>query len=360
MKRIGCAALLLVALAVLRAGPARASDGSIEINAAKAGAGGVTSFDGPGFPVTLSAPGSYRLTGDLLVGDPGTGAISITSADVTVDLGGFTVSGCPSLPCPAGAGSGIISSRDGSVVRNGRINGMGAEGIVLQSRARVEDVDVAGNGGTGITVLQGSVRRVSATGNAGVGVSLGGGLLEDSELRGNAGLGASLGNGASYARNVFSANATSVSGGHATGGNVCSDNLCSVSGARRFYLGGTPGVNGANAQSGCVTGFHMASMWEVHEPSALFYDRSRGETLPDAGQGPPSLVGWIRTGNFTDAQPSFGRGNCSAWTSSSNADYGGIAFLAPDWNGAQTSTIPPWTGYPVPCDSEFLVWCVED
>jgi hypothetical protein len=82
MLRIGCRALLLVAIAILHPAAALASDGAIEINAAKAAAGGVTPGDTPGFPITLDTPGSYRLTGDLAVGDPDTGAISITSADV--------------------------------------------------------------------------------------------------------------------------------------------------------------------------------------------------------------------------------------------------------------------------------------
>ena len=44
---------------------AAAVDGVIEINQAKALAGGVTTTDAAGFPVTLDASGSYRLTGDL-------------------------------------------------------------------------------------------------------------------------------------------------------------------------------------------------------------------------------------------------------------------------------------------------------
>ena len=42
-----------------------AGDGVIEINAAAAAAGGVTATDTPGYPVTIDAPGSYRLTGNL-------------------------------------------------------------------------------------------------------------------------------------------------------------------------------------------------------------------------------------------------------------------------------------------------------
>ena len=44
-----------------------ASDGVIEINQARALQGGVTEGDTPGFPVTISQSGSYRLTGNLTV-----------------------------------------------------------------------------------------------------------------------------------------------------------------------------------------------------------------------------------------------------------------------------------------------------
>src|SRR5271156_5439677 len=57
------------ALTAWLAAPAWAVDGVIEINQASAKAGGVTPGDTPLFPVTLSQPGSYRLTGNLDVTD---------------------------------------------------------------------------------------------------------------------------------------------------------------------------------------------------------------------------------------------------------------------------------------------------
>jgi len=57
----------LIALVTLLGGPALAVDGVIEINQARANAGGVTLSDGPGFPVTIDHNGSYRLTSDLTV-----------------------------------------------------------------------------------------------------------------------------------------------------------------------------------------------------------------------------------------------------------------------------------------------------
>src|SRR5262245_24689246 len=88
-----CAALATTALAV----PALAVDGAIEFNQAAVSAGGITPGDTPGFPATLSLPGSYRLTGNLdLRGEPSppnTTAVEITAKDVTLDLNGFAIIG---------------------------------------------------------------------------------------------------------------------------------------------------------------------------------------------------------------------------------------------------------------------------
>ncbi len=58
---IALASLLLLGLA----GTARAVDGVILIDQSKAMAGNITPGDAPGFPVTISQPGSYRLSSNL-------------------------------------------------------------------------------------------------------------------------------------------------------------------------------------------------------------------------------------------------------------------------------------------------------
>ena len=58
--------------------PALAVDGVIEINQARALAGGVTPGDTAGFPVSLNDSGSYRLTSDL-VPPPGIGVPGLTT-----------------------------------------------------------------------------------------------------------------------------------------------------------------------------------------------------------------------------------------------------------------------------------------
>jgi hypothetical protein len=123
-------------LAALSAAPCLAVDGVVEINEARALAGDVTPGDTPGFPVTLSRPGSYRLTSRLATSSKSTTAILVTSDDVTLDLNGFTIAcafvveggaipaGCLALSGP-GDGVGVdVATRARTSVRNGVIRDM--------------------------------------------------------------------------------------------------------------------------------------------------------------------------------------------------------------------------------------------
>ena len=138
--------LLLTALLGL-ASPVLAVDGVIEINQTRALAGGVTASDTEGFPVTIDAPGSYRLTGNLEVAATAVHAVEITADNVTLDLNGFAIVGPGS-----GSGSGVVggSPRENITVVNGTVRDMGASGVYLGDRARVERVRTLNNGGTGI------------------------------------------------------------------------------------------------------------------------------------------------------------------------------------------------------------------
>jgi hypothetical protein len=77
----------LILFAVLTA-PSFAVDGVVLINRSSALAGNVTPGDTPGFPVTISVSGRYRLSGNLTV-PANTDAIDITANNVTIDLNGF-------------------------------------------------------------------------------------------------------------------------------------------------------------------------------------------------------------------------------------------------------------------------------
>ncbi len=159
---------LAFAFASLTATVAHAAGGMIEINQARALAGGVTASDTAGFPVTLDSRGSYRLSSNLTRPDNGN-AISISADDVSLDLGGFTIagpvtcSGAPVTSCSATLGSsGILGSTRLNVsVRNGTVRGFSGHGVSLGSYARIESVQAIGNGNNGILVGAGSIVRSS-------------------------------------------------------------------------------------------------------------------------------------------------------------------------------------------------------
>ena len=63
--------------------PALADDGVLGINATCAVQTGRFAGDTPGYPVTLSQPGSYRLTSNLVQPDAATSVIRATANDVS-------------------------------------------------------------------------------------------------------------------------------------------------------------------------------------------------------------------------------------------------------------------------------------
>ena len=143
--------LILCACAI----PLYAVDGVVLINQNAALAGNVTPGDTPGFPVVITVPGSYRLSGNLTVPDADTVGIEINAENVTIDLNGFSINGptvCSGFPVtscsPLGFGRGILSTKANTTVMNGKINGMGSAGI--QITGRIERVDVSNNGNSGI------------------------------------------------------------------------------------------------------------------------------------------------------------------------------------------------------------------
>ncbi len=181
-----CAALLPLAAV------AHAGNGVVEINAVRAAAGGVTPGDQPGLPVTLTIPGSYRLTGNLHTDDANKTVILVQSVDVSLDLNGFEISGpanCSGLPAQAcsGVGNGIGIASSGFVqvaVRNGTVRGMGSSGLSLWE-ARVEGVRSIGNGGYGILVWFGLVRDCVVVSNRFAGAQVLHGNVARSQARAN-------------------------------------------------------------------------------------------------------------------------------------------------------------------------------
>lgn len=274
---------IVLLLVVMVVAPAAAVDGVIEINQAKAKAGGVTAGDTPLFPVTISQSGSYRLTSNLDLTDatarPGgssaenTTAISITANDVSLDLNGFTIKGptvCTGEPptqmlacTPTGTGRGIDGSSVNSVrIFNGTVRGMGDAGIILSAGARVERVHVISNGSTGIFVQDNStVIGSTALQNDSIGIAIsgGGGVFSNNTAVNNSGSG--IQGGGTVVNNTARRNAGSgITSADAAIGNTAQDN-----GGFGLNLGATAGYtnnvltgnNGGNANPQVTGGIQM-------------------------------------------------------------------------------------------------------
>ncbi|MCR9094322.1 MAG: right-handed parallel beta-helix repeat-containing protein [bacterium] len=154
--------ILLKAIALLctTAAPVLAGDGRIEINQARALAGGVSSSDAPGFPVTLESQRSYVLTSSLYVpaATPGI-QFPASSEGISLDLNGFTVEGpvaCTGTPvsCSArGVADGIRAhSAKDATIRNGNIRGFDGSGVeaLFASGLTIESLRVRSNAGDGL------------------------------------------------------------------------------------------------------------------------------------------------------------------------------------------------------------------
>ncbi len=160
-----------------------------------------------------------------------------------------------------------------------------------------------------------------------------------------------MGAESAYAHNVVTGAGQSgpedaITGGVPTAGNVCDDGTCRPFGSRRFYLTKNA-VAGSSAGTRCDTGFHVAHLSEILDPSSLHYDADRGyQTFNGGGQGAPFLVpGWLY----------LLINHCSDYAG------GGLGTSAQLATGA-ASDIPgtPWlVNSTDSCINTQRVWCVE-
>lgn len=192
--------LLIAITTIITTAPAFASDGQLEINQACAVNTGCFPGDAAGFPVTVPAPGSYLLTGNLATGSSAVTAIEVAANDVTVDLNGFTISCAPAIGAAprecngSGDGYGVIWDRSGrlnTTVRNGTVTGMGQWGVGVHLFGRVENITARNNGGFGIFGFNASVivgNIAVDNGNSGISINAGG-IVKDNLSVGNANAG---------------------------------------------------------------------------------------------------------------------------------------------------------------------------
>lgn len=166
---------------------APAAHAQVNIDTAAALAGGVTPGDAPGFPVTLSVPGSYRLTSNLTTTllAPST-LVDITATNVALDLNGFTVGGPHTCiangsvtagnTCTSGTGNPPLIYIQGRAARihSGFVDGGGGNGIQayfgmtdISGGPTIEDVIVSNNRERGIflSTSGATLRNVTAVFN---------------------------------------------------------------------------------------------------------------------------------------------------------------------------------------------------
>lgn len=136
----------------------------------------------------------------------------------------------------------------------------------------------------------------------------------------------------------------------------------SSAGMRQFYL--TQGTyNGAiDTDTVCAEGYHMASMWELLDPSNLKYNTQLGRTTDDSGQGPPTWAStaWVRTGAVSNASSTSptGQANCNSWTTGSSEDWGTYVYLSTEWVAPENMGV--WYATRGVCSNMLRVWCVSD
>ncbi|MDR3388003.1 MAG: right-handed parallel beta-helix repeat-containing protein [Rudaea sp.] len=264
--------MLALAMAPLAAS---AVPGALEINK-DCIAVGCFAGDAPGYPVTITQPGSYILTSDLAPpGDSNTNAIEVSASPVDVDLNGHTVDGggtCTGTPvtsCAGFAGNrGLNFSNNGNPgvfhLHDGTVRGFGSGGIVVfdsgdgtvldhltvtqnnygalivasttLTTTRVRDSQFVRNNQSGMTVANGTNRLLiensTAVGNATTGFVMGlGSVAVGNRISSNGNTGlycGDIGAACGLGQNVFSLN----NGGGAApqfqvttlrdmGGNVC-------------------------------------------------------------------------------------------------------------------------------------------
>ena len=129
--------------------------------------------------LTISAPGSYYLTGDVKV-TSGNG-IAITADDVTLDLNGFTISS--SANPAAGTAIRIFNECQGIVIRNGHIRGL----IYVYGPNDVYGTGFEHGVYTSFTMRTCLVTDLTVNGVSGIGICLDGGSTIDRCVVGNCG-----------------------------------------------------------------------------------------------------------------------------------------------------------------------------
>lgn len=183
-------------------------------------------------PFTISTSGSYYLTGNL-TGPLGQDGITVNADDVTIDLGGFTMTGGPGQTNAIKAGQ-----RTNVTVRNGTIKGWAAGGVafLLTDQGRIESVSFRNCPNSAIFTGEGSLVRNCTIRDSGT-VSISTGSTIDS---------CTLTNVSSGINSLDGSVVTNCVVANCTGGNAA------------IYLGGACTVTGCSVIGGNSQGISVA------------------------------------------------------------------------------------------------------
>jgi hypothetical protein len=193
---------LVAGAAALLAASSPAAAGTHEIDQRCALVDGCFPGDSGGFPVTITQPGTYRLTSNLDIrGVPApqdVTAIEIvhTARGALLDLNGFALVGANTCSAPPagctgnGTGYGVRGTAEGIEVRDGSIVGFGQDGLSIPAYGvRVDRLRAWWNGASGINLEfdAGIVVDSAAFRNGLYGIANGGGSTTGSSSLQNGG-----------------------------------------------------------------------------------------------------------------------------------------------------------------------------
>jgi hypothetical protein len=255
---------IVIGAVLLFAAPAFAVDGVVLINQSTVMAQG-------GFPYKITQPGSYKLSGNLVVTTAIEEAIEIISDDVTLDLNGFSIScngSCAGQailnPCAVSIySSGIKGFGNNTTITNGSIRGFrsgfgvemnGTGGLLSDLRVMGNENGIAsmpcsysaaaiipvhgfvitrcygiGNSNAGIAAAQSTVTDSVANNNGNAGFDdLGGGSVFINNVANGNGIGLETSNDL-YGGNNFNNNGINVNnlgGSVSQNNNSCNGTVC--------------------------------------------------------------------------------------------------------------------------------------
>lgn len=174
-------------------------------------------------PVTINTSGHYYLTNDV-IGPADSAGITVAANDVTLDLGGFTMTG------DDGSLDGIFVNApfQNVVVRNGSIVDWDAAGIEVSNarEAVIEDIHVSNSGGSGIVTANGArISRCTSAQNGNHGIDAGdANVITDCTALDNNDFGIFAGAHSVLSRVVASSNGSGISAGPGAHVSMCAAN----------------------------------------------------------------------------------------------------------------------------------------